>query len=370
MKTRRVVVKIGSSSLTDSLGRLSTDKISALVQEICELQLEEQCQVIMVSSGAVATGLDRLKWNRATITLPEKQAAAAVGQGLLVNLYERLFAEQGVTIGQLLLTRSDMEDRKRFVHIRNTVETLLRHGIIPVVNENDTVAVEEIRFGDNDTLASLVALVAEADLLVLLTDIDGLYDADPRHHQGAKRIQDVWQITDDLEQMAGSAGTAVGTGGMITKLTAARIGMNSGIDVVIASSAEPGVLRKIMRRDSVGTTFHADPQRLPAKKSWLAHGARTEGQIVVDEGAVHALAEQSASLLVPGVVSVAGDFQEDSIVELIDEYGSLVAKGVVHISAADLRVLLARKSAGERLIHGQEVVHRNHMVLMREENRV
>ncbi|KEO84454.1 glutamate 5-kinase, partial [Tumebacillus flagellatus] len=256
MNHRRIVVKAGSSSLTDETGRLDEARISRLVDMLAELR-EEGHEVLLVSSGAIAAGLGKLGWQRESISMPEKQAAAAVGQGLLINTYEQMFAERGIVIGQLLLTRSDVEVRNRFLNIRNTTETLLAHRIIPIVNENDTVAVEEIRFGDNDTLGSLVAVVAEADLVVLLTDIDGMYTSDPRLDESAERLLDVWEITEELEQMAGGTGTVVGTGGMRSKLAAARIAMDAGIDLVVAASTEPDVLARIVRGEDIGTQFHA-----------------------------------------------------------------------------------------------------------------
>ncbi|WP_018130262.1 glutamate 5-kinase [Effusibacillus pohliae] len=362
MRAKRIVVKVGSSSLTDAQGRLSTGHISRLVDQIANLQAEYGCQVILVSSGAVAAGLGKLGWHRPHITMPEKQAAAAVGQGLLIELYQKLFAERGMMIAQLLLTRSDIEDRRRFIHIRNTAETLLRHGILPIVNENDTVTVEEIRFGDNDTLGSLVALVTEADLLVLLTDIDGLYTANPRTHPNARRISDVWQITPELEEAAGGVGSAVGTGGMRTKLTAARIAVDSGIDVVVASSSEPDVLRRIWSGEPVGTRFHAHT-RFTGKKSWLAYGTRPEGRLVIDEGAVRALLERAGSLLLPGIVRVEGDFHEGAVVEVAAPDGRVIGKGTVSFSDRDLRLLLGRRLAGEKLQNYHEVIHRDAMVI-------
>ncbi|MFC7440431.1 glutamate 5-kinase [Laceyella putida] len=265
MEQGRIVVKVGSSSLTDAQGCLAVEKVVRLVRMIARLH-QKGHQVILVSSGGIAAGLGKLGWDRATIAMPEKQAAAAVGQGLLIQLYERLFAEHEIVIGQLLLTRADIQSPNRLAHIRDTMETLLAHAIVPVINENDTVAVEEIRFGDNDTLSSLVAVMADAELLVLLTDIDGMYTSDPRHDAQAKRIQDIWVITDELEQMAGANGTAVGTGGMRSKLTAAKIAMEAGIDVVVASSSEPDVLERVMDGEAVGTRFYGQSSLMKEAK--------------------------------------------------------------------------------------------------------
>lgn len=370
MKSRRVVVKVGSSSLTAENGHLSSVKMKSLVDQLSRLSNIRHSDIILVSSGAVAAGLSRLGWNRASITIPEKQAAAAVGQSYLIEMYRELFAANRLEIAQLLLTRADIEDRKRFIHIRNTIETLLRHRIVPVVNENDTVAVEEIRFGDNDTLASLVALVAQADLVILLTDIDGLYERNPRLSPGAKRILDVWEITDSIERMAGGEGSLAGTGGMRTKLLAAKIATQSGIDVVIAHSDEANVLDKVLSGAEVGTVFHARQDALHGKKSWLAHAPRTEGKLLLDRGAVQAVKEHSASLLVPGIQRIEGEFHEGAVVELCTEAGETIARGIVTFSAGDLRTLLERKSRGEKMNHVQEVVHRDSLVTWKEGQKV
>lgn len=362
MKAKRIVVKVGSSSVTDAKGRLSPSKMERLAGQIAALQQDHHCQVILVSSGAVAAGLGKLGWPRPNITMPEKQAAAAVGQGLLIETYEHLFAKHQIIIAQLLLNRSDIEDRKRFIHIRNTAETLLEHGILPIVNENDTVTVEEIRFGDNDTLGSLVALVTEADLLILLTDIDGLYTDNPKTNPHAELIQNVWEITPNLEQMAGESGSKVGTGGMRTKLTAARIAVESGVEVAVANSITPDVLKRIVTGETIGTRFHSQG-RLSGKKSWIAFGTRVEGRLTVDDGAVEALVEHGSSLLLPGIGKVEGDFQEGSIVELAAMDGRLIGKGISSFSDRDLRLLLKRKQTGEKLHNIHEVVHRDVMVI-------
>lgn len=365
LSRKRVVVKVGSSSLTDESGRLSRLKMEGIADQITQTVRTTEAQVVLVSSGAGAAGMERLGWRRATSTMPERQAAAAVGQGLLIDRYEQIFRERGLTIAQILLTRSDVSERKSFVHIRNTLETLLRHGILPIVNENDTVAVEQLRFGDNDTLSSLVALVAEAQILVLLTDIDGLYSGNPRTDPQAKRIPDVWQITEDIERMAGGQGTQVGTGGMRTKLQAAKIATESGIDVVIAASTQDGALARAVQGDSVGTRFHARADGRRAKRSWMAHGPQTGGTLVIDAGAAKALAEQSRSLLLPGIVRVEGEFSEGAIVELATGDSGVIGRGMTNFSATDLRLLLERRLGGDRAPQVQEVVHRNEMVILR-----
>lgn len=266
-KAKRIVVKIGSSSVTDAEGRLSPAKIAPLAEKLAHLR-QAGFQVILVSSGSVAAGLGKLGWTRSTLTAAQKQAAAAVGQALLIDWYEQLFAAYGLVVAQMLLTRAEVGEGERFFNIRTTVETMLEHGILPIINENDTVTVEENRVGDNDTLGSLVARATGADLLVLLTDIDGLYTADPRQDPAATRLTDIWQISQELEQMAGGNGSLFGTGGMRTKLNAAKIGMQAGIDVVVASSTEPDVLARIVRGEPVGTRFHAGETTTMSERGW------------------------------------------------------------------------------------------------------
>jgi glutamate 5-kinase len=242
--------------------------------------------------------------------------------------------------------------------------------VLPIVNENDTVAVEEIRFGDNDTLGGLVALVADADLLVLLTDIDGFYTANPKLDPTAKRIAEVWEITPELREVAGGSGSLVGTGGMRSKLRAAEIAIHSGIDTVVTASSEPDVLRRILEREAIGTRFHAQ-HRWSNKKSWLAYGASTEGTVTIDTGAAKALIQEHKSLLLVGIVGVKGTFQEGAIVEVDEETGRPIGKGMVSFSSQDLLLLLERKKQGEKLHHYHEVIHRDALVIfVREENLV
>ncbi|RAL20810.1 glutamate 5-kinase [Thermoflavimicrobium daqui] len=366
MRYKRIVVKIGSSSLIDLDGNLSNRKMNHLIEQIALIQKTDRYQITLVSSGAIALGLSSLGWTYQNITMSEKQAAAAVGQGLLINRYQKRFAHKKLLTAQILLNRSDIEDRNRFIHIRNTMETLLRNKILPIVNENDSVTVEEIRFGDNDTLSSLVALVTEADLLVILTDIDGLYTAHPKKDPNAKRIKEVREITSDIEKIAGEKGSAFGTGGMRTKLTAARIATQSGVDVVIASSSEDHVLERILSGEKLGTHFYAQ-NRLSSKKSWIAFGSRIEGQIYIDQGASHALTTQNGSLLIAGIEKVNGDFHEGAIVEIISHRHQVIGRGVISFSSQDLCLLLTRKKQGEKLHNYHEVIHRNAMVILKEE---
>lgn len=367
MNTDRSVIKVGSSSLTDAVtGVLSTERIRALAEQVARVRRQGQIRTILVSSGAVAAGRGLLGWRR-TLTMPEKQAAAAVGQGLLIDAYRRAFSQYGIPVGQILLTRADIEDRRRFVNIRNTLETLLRSDVLPIVNENDTVAVDEIRFGENDTLAALVALLTDARRLLLLTDIDGLYTANPKTDDHAAKIADVHRIDDRIRDLAGSEGSAVGTGGMRTKIAAAQIATASGVDVVVASSTEPDVIVRALAGEAVGTHFHPHPDRRPARESWVLHGSRPEGRVTIDAGAAAALRHRGGSLLVPGVMAVAGDFDEGAIVEICEATDYPVGKGVANMAARDLRDGLQRRARGEDLRGWPEVVHRNDLALQEQD---
>lgn len=358
---QRVVVKVGSSSLTDESGSLSHQSLAKMASEVVTA-FARPCHIILVTSGAVAAGVGHLGWRRSSITMPEKQAAAAVGQGLLIDAYQRHLQASGISLAQLLLTRFDIEDRKRFVHIRNTVETLLKHRIVPIVNENDSVAVDEIRFGDNDNLASLVALVAQANLLVLLTDQEGLYDADPRTHADAKLIRHVHEWTPSLLDAVGESTSSVGTGGMRTKLQAARRAAQAGIETVIAASREPHVLTRILAGEELGTRFHSRATRRSDKRAWLRMRSRADGDVFIDQGAAQALLEAPRSLLLPGIVDVVGHFDEGAVVDVWTADKDKVGRGAINFSAADLRLLIKRRQAGETP-PVPEVIHRNELIV-------
>ncbi|MBT9281902.1 MAG: glutamate 5-kinase [Hydrogenibacillus schlegelii] len=357
----RWVVKIGSSSLTGDDGRFRPDRLEALVDDIAGLRRAGQA-VVLVSSGAVALGRDALGWRR-PLTVPEKQAAAAVGQGILMEHYRRAAARHSLLVGQLLLSRDDFDHRERYLHTRSTAEMLLSHGVLPIINENDTVAVDEIRVGDNDTLAARVAIALDAERLVLLTDTDGLYEADPRKVPGARRIERVEAWDDALLALAGGAGTSVGTGGMRTKLLAARLAVLAGIDVIIAR-AEPGVLQALYAGESRGTRFFP-ARRYAGKKRWLAAALRPAGAIVVDAGARDALVAGGKSLLFPGIVAVEGQFDEHATVTVRGPDGEEIGRGISRFGAADLRLLLERRAReGKDAVRGIGVViHRDDFVL-------
>jgi len=364
---RRVVVKLGSSVVSTPSG-VHHENIGRLVGELARLH-EDGYQIIVVTSGARAAGLARLGLARMPTTIPEQQAAAAIGQIALMALYERLFSDFGKHVGQVLLTAGDVEARKRYLNAKHTIDHLLSHAIIPVVNENDSVAVEELKFGDNDRLSALVAGIADADLLVILTDVDGLFAGDPR--VATQPLIEVVRDADDaLKVVAGPAG-AFGTGGMASKLAAARSASHRGIPTVIANGHVPGVLPSIMRADaSVGTLVVASDSRISNRKHWIAYGMPLRGSLVLDGGAVTAVARRGGSLLPSGIVSVRGRFEAGDCVGCQDEAGREFARGLVAYDAADcdrIKRLASSKIEATLGYHmGDEVIHRDDLVLLKE----
>ncbi len=363
MQRARVVVKIGSSSLVAPAGGLMRSKLRMVAREVDSLR-QLGTEVLLVSSGAVAAGLGALRLRPGAVTLAEKQAAAAIGQGRLMDAYRGIFLPLGVEVAQVLLSRSELEHPRHVGHLRRALQALMRHGVLPIVNENDTVAVEELRIGDNDTLAALLAVVAGADLLVLLTDIDGFYDQDPRRSAAARRIAVVEAWTPRLAAAAGKAGSGVGTGGMRTKLTAARIATAAGIDTVVAR-AEEGVLSSALRGDGIGTLFRGHPRPGPRREVWLRYGARPRGRLILDDGAVAAVEGRQASLLLPGITDCRGAFQAGDVVELATATERVIARGTALFGAQDLMRWLALEGRPAR--RAVRVVQHRTMVMARED---
>ena len=341
MKRLRVVVKVGSSSLVGPGGGVDAGRLGLVAHEAASLRASG-AEVVLVSSGAVAAGLGALGLRPGGVTLAERQAAAAVGQGRLVDAYREAFLPLGVEVAQVLLSRAELEHPSRVRHLRAALGALLRHGAMPIVNENDTVAADEVKIGDNDTLAAILAVVAGADLLVLLTDIDGFYDQDPRRVSGARRIDVVEAWTPELQAAAGRPGSGVGTGGMRTKLSAARIASAAGVDTVIARTAQ-GVLKRVLEGEGVGTRFRAHPDPGPRHQVWLRYGARPRGRLILDDGAAEAVQERQASLLLPGIKDCRGAFQAGDVVELATTADRVIARGTAMLGAQDLMRWLARQ---------------------------
>ena len=365
-EARRIVVKVGSSPLTRH-GKLRPRKFSDLARSISELA-DSGREVVLVSSGAIAAGSHRLGWDHGGRSIPEKQAAAAVGQIGLVEIYQRRFARHDRQVGQVLLTRSGLDDRERFLNARHTLQELLRLGAIPVVNENDTVATDEIRFGDNDSLSATIVNLIGADLLVILTDVDGLYAAPPQAGQPRPELLDVVEkITPEIEAGAQGATSGVGRGGMTSKLEAARMAARSGAATVICNGHTPGALARVAAGESVGTLF-LPGERMSSRKHWLAFTTRTRGALTLDAGAARALLTQGRSLLAAGITRVEGRFGVGDPVVCIDSSGQEIARGLAAYGASEVERIkgLAAKEIDRVLgySNGAEVIHRDDLVVL------
>lgn len=362
-----IVVKVGSSLVTNNGNGLDKTAIAAWAGQIATLAKQGK-QVVLVSSGAVAEGMQRLGWKKRPTAVNELQAAAAVGQMGLVQMYESCFAQHQLHTAQVLLTHDDLADRKRYLNARTTLRTLLDMKVIPIINENDTVVTDEIRFGDNDTLGSLVANLIEADTLIILTDQQGLYSADPRSNPDAKFISFAKAGDPALEQMAGGAGTNIGTGGMLTKILAAKRAARSGAHTVIASGREQEVLVRLSAGEAIGTHLEATQMKTAARKQWLADHLRMSGQLVLDAGAVKVLKTDGKSLLPIGVTAVEGYFERGDVVACVDTDGKEVARGLVNYNASEAARIMRKPSSEIESILGYvdeaELIHRDNLILL------
>lgn len=363
---KTLVVKIGSNLLTIPGNGLNQDWIAARGLEMVRL-IRQGRRVVIVTSGAVAAGYPRLGLSARPRLLREKQAAASAGQAVLMGCYEAVFAAHGIHTAQVLLTRDDVEDRRRYLNARDTLKTLLDFGLVPIVNENDTVMVEQIKFGDNDTLSANVADLVDADLLILLSDVDGLFDADPRHNPDARPIPLVAEVTPEVEKLAGGSGSPVGLGGMVTKLRAAKMASLSGCPMVLTNGFSEDPILTVFGGRPVGTLFLPTASPLNAHKRWLANSRLSRGELTLDAGAVIAL-RKGKSLLARGIVAVEGDFERGDAVFCLDPEGVRVAKGQVNYSSADIKRIAGRHSNDFELILGflgdPEVVHCDHLAVI------
>ncbi|HWO97721.1 MAG TPA: glutamate 5-kinase [Bacillus sp. (in: firmicutes)] len=334
---KRIVIKIGSSSLTSMHGEISRRKLERLVDEVVQLK-DEGHEVLLVSSGAVAAGYRKLGCLERPSSLPEKQAAASIGQGLLMEAYSELFLSHGYVASQILITRDDFSDENRYNNARNTINVLLERGIVPIVNENDTVTINRLKFGDNDTLSAKVAGLVDADLLIILSDIDGLYNADPRKNPDAKLLEHVHMITPDIEEAAGDSGSAVGTGGMKSKIDAVKIAMASGIPAFLGKAGVQNILKDAVEQTAKGTYFESkdDTLNLNQKKQWIAFNSGPKGEIIVDNRAKTAIVERKENLLPSNVTQVSGYFEKGSVVRIIDMEKKEIGLGVVNYSSQEL----------------------------------
>jgi glutamate 5-kinase len=365
---RRIVVKVGSSLVTNEGRGLDEVAIGEWCRQLSAL-VREGREVIMVSSGAIAEGMKRLGWSSRPHEIHELQAAAAVGQMGLAQMYETRFRAHGLGSAQVLLTHADLADRERYLNARSTLLTLLKLGVVPVINENDTVVNDEIKFGDNDTLGALVANLVEADALIILTDQKGLYTADPRKDPSAQFVHEAQAGDPALEAMAGGAGSSIGKGGMITKILAAKRAAGSGASTVIAWGREPDALLRLARGEAIGTLLVAPTQKNQARKQWMADHLQLRGAVVVDAGAAAKLLEEGKSLLPIGMTAVEGEFARGDVIAVRDAQGNEIARGLANYASSEARLIARRPSSDfERLLGYMaepEMLHRDNLVLMR-----
>ena len=352
-KLKTIVIKIGSSTLTNPKGNLDTSNLQRIAAETAKL-IKDNIRVIIVSSGAIVSGAERLNLGKPK-TIPEKQAAAAVGQARLMRQYEKTFEKFSVTVAQVLLTRDAIANRERYLNARNCLTALLNEGVVPIVNENDTVAIDEIKIGDNDNLAALTASLVGADLLILLTDVDGFYI---KNEEGISFLADeIKEINREVEDAAGHPSTQLGTGGMITKIQAARVCSDAGIHMAIINGRKADLIEQVVTGGKVGTIFIPKASKLESRKRWLAHGLNCEGSIMVDVGAEAALRKKGTSLLPVGIKSITGSFGTGALVSIVDENQKEIARGLANLNSKELNKVLGKKDVGE-------AIHRDNLVLL------
>lgn len=375
MDFKRIVVKIGSSSLTHNSGKLNLSQIDHFLRQMVDLKNQGR-DIIFVTSGAIGAGMAEMGLASKPTTIPEQQGMAAIGQGLLMSIYNKFLREYGEIGAQILLTASDLEDRSRYLNAYNTLDSLLKNKVIPIVNENDTVATQEIKFGDNDTLSARVAGLVEADLLIIISDIEGLYNGNPADNRNdLEVINQVKKITPELEALAGGKGSILGTGGMQTKIQAAKVAINSGITMVIGPGYRKYIIRDIVdmlekncdNKYNLGTTFFPAANSLSKRKHWLFYNVATCGNIVIDSGAEKALTRNGKSLLPGGIIEVEGNFDQGDLVAIINENAEEIGKGLVNYSAEDIKKIKGQHSDKISEILGyvnrSDVIHRDNMVI-------
>ncbi|MFC2002533.1 glutamate 5-kinase [Chloroflexota bacterium] len=367
---QRIVAKLGTSLLTGGSNRLNQNIMSSLVSQVAELH-KQGIELLIVSSGAIAAGRYKLSLAKERKGIPFKQVLASVGQSCLMQAYEQLFRQHNITMAQALLTKADLSDRAGYLNARNTLLALLELRVICIVNENDVVAVDEIqeaKFGDNDNLSAMVANLIDADLLLILTDTAGLHTADPHRHPDAQLISQVDRIDSDIERLAADTPSRSGTGGMTTKIEAAKLATASGVTVIIADGREKDIILRLARGETAGTRFMPSTSKLESRKRWMLSGLRTKGKLVVDSGASLALKKQNRSLLAAGIKQVEGNFQRGDIVNIYDPDGSRLGRGITNYSSADINAIKGKhsKRIADLIGHdyGSEVVHRNNLVVL------
>lgn len=366
---QRIVVKVGTSLLTGGTNQLNMDTMSGLVGQVSQLH-KDGLELVMVTSGAITLGRNKLGLTRKIKGIPYKQVLASVGQHRLMQAYEQLFSEHDITVAQALLAKADLSDRSGYLNARNTLLALLELRVLCIVNENDVVAVDEIKFGDNDNLSAMVANLIDADLLIILSDIAGLYTADPHLHPDAKLISEVKKMGSGIGCIVGNTTSTVGTGGMVTKVQAAQLATSSGIMMIIADGREPDVILRLVRGEAIGTRFVPVASNMESRKRWMLSGLCTRGKLVVDGGAADALRKQNRSLLAAGVKQVEGKFQRGDIVNIYEVEGKRLGCGISNYSSDDIHVIKGVHSGKIASLlgydYGSEVVHRNNLVVIKE----
>lgn len=365
---KNLIIKIGSSSLCDDEGNINKEKILNLIQQIAYIK-RKGIKITLVSSGAINAGVHIMNLNSRPQTIPQKQALAAIGQASLMQIYEDLFSLFNLKCAQILLNHDDFDDRKRLMNFNNAMQALIDYDVVPIINENDTLAVDEIKVGDNDTLASLIVPAVNADMVVLVSDIDGLYDDNPHTNKNAKLIRNVDGITKEIEGMAKDASSKVGTGGMVTKIRAAKVCNDFGCDMAIVNGNQPNVLIDLIEGQDVGTYFDGKPGRnLSSRQHWIMYRSTPKGTIVVDEGARLALVTNHTSLLPKGIVDVRGNFLISQIIDIVDLNDNLLARGMANYSSDEIKLIKGLKTSEiEEVLHYKdydEVVHANNLVLV------
>ena len=362
---QKIVVKVGTSTLTNGDGSLNIEKIKKIVSELSNLS-DKGYDVVLVTSGAVGAGMGKLNMTERPKTLSEKQALASVGQVALTHLYQLLFQEYGKIIGQILLTRGDFSDRRRYLNARNVCNTLLKNKIIPIINENDAVVSNELKVGDNDTLSALVSGLIDADLLIILSDVQGLYNKNPQKYEDANLIEIVGKIDDDIKKIAGGEGSKFGTGGMITKIIAAEMATKIGTNMIIASGDDPKNISRIVEKENIGTLFTKKNKKISSKKYWLAYGTNKKGLLTIDEGAEKALFK-GKSLLPVGIKSFEGDFDKGTVVKIMNMKNENIATGISNYSSDEIELIKGHRSEDIEKILGHKyddvVVHIDNMVV-------
>ena len=364
-RAKRAVVKVGSNVLTEDNG-LNLKAMRSIARQICKL-IDNGLEVILVSSGAMASGVKKIGLTKRPDELPKRQAVAAIGQAGLMLEYEKAFGRYRQQVAQILLTSEDLSNRKRYLNARNTLNTLLSWKVVPIVNENDTVWVEEIKLGDNDNLAAMITLLMDADVLINLTDIDGLYTQDPRVYPEAELIQMVTRITKDTERYAGDIPGALGTGGMISKIKAARKVNSAGVPMVIARGDKPNILLKLFSGQKHGTFFVSKTQRLASRKCWIAFSLKPQGVLKIDDGAANALLSNGKSLLPSGILEVTDDFGVGAPVKFVDRHNEILGIGLVNYSSSEIKKIMGLKSNRIKQVLGHksydEIIHRDNLAI-------